>query len=183
MKNNSSGFTLVELLISLAISGLVLTAVYNIFISNNRIYLKDNEFVKIEQSLRSAMDMITREIRMAGYNSTIDINSTSDSSTIIYGRSGKQYQFELYDSSVSDATGDSDIGFKEIGQNNRLVALNISEMKFMYCNDTECNDQANIIDDIKFVKVGISSFSNKFHLNVPDANMTRTVYIRNAYME
>jgi len=62
------GFTLVELLIAMAISGIVLSAAVNTFIAQRRSYALQEQVTEMTQRTRAAMEMVTREARMAGYN-------------------------------------------------------------------------------------------------------------------
>jgi prepilin-type N-terminal cleavage/methylation domain-containing protein len=61
------GFTLVELLVVLAIVSVIMTAIYSVFIHSNRVYLSQEEVVAAQQEARSALDILGREIRMAGF--------------------------------------------------------------------------------------------------------------------
>ena len=61
-----SGFSLVELLVSIAIVGVVAAAIYAIFFTSNRTYITQEEVVDAQQRARIAMDFMTRDIRMAG---------------------------------------------------------------------------------------------------------------------
>lgn len=61
------GFTLVELLVVLAITSIVMTAIYSVFIRSNRVYISQEEIVAAQQEARSALDILGREIRMAGF--------------------------------------------------------------------------------------------------------------------
>ena len=62
------GFTLVELLIAMAISGIVLGAAVNTFLAQRWSYALQEHVTAMTQGTRAAMEMVTREIRMAGYN-------------------------------------------------------------------------------------------------------------------
>jgi type IV pilus assembly protein PilW len=66
--NKESGFTLVELLIAMAITGIVLGAAINTFIAQRRSYTLQEQVTAMTQGTRAAMEMVTREVRMAGYN-------------------------------------------------------------------------------------------------------------------
>lgn len=66
--NRESGFTLIELMASIAISGIVLGAITATFISQSRSYDVQEQINGMQQGARASMDMITREVRMAGYN-------------------------------------------------------------------------------------------------------------------
>ena len=68
MLRKRSGFTLVEILVALALAGLVSAAVYNVYISQNKSYVVQDRVAEMQQNLRAAMYMMKREIRMAGYD-------------------------------------------------------------------------------------------------------------------
>lgn len=61
------GFTLVELMVAMAITGLLVTSALGVFIQHRWI-LKSNQIVnEVQQNTRTAVDMLARDIRMAGY--------------------------------------------------------------------------------------------------------------------
>ena len=62
-----NGFTLVELLVVTAIVSIVMGAIYSVFIHSNRVYISQEEVVAAQQEVRSALDILGREIRMAGF--------------------------------------------------------------------------------------------------------------------
>jgi type IV pilus assembly protein PilW len=64
----SEGFTLVEVLIAMLIGGVVLAAVMVSFQSQHKVYLAQDEVVTMHQNARVALDMLVRDIRMAGYD-------------------------------------------------------------------------------------------------------------------
>jgi type IV pilus assembly protein PilW len=64
----NKGFTLVEVLIALAISGLLMTAVYTAFQSQQRSYLAQDQVAEMQQNIRVGLDIMVREIRMAGFD-------------------------------------------------------------------------------------------------------------------
>jgi len=66
-KNKESGFTLIELLITMTIGLIILTALSSTFLMQRKIYDVQEQVVEMVQNARAAMDMMTREIRMAGY--------------------------------------------------------------------------------------------------------------------
>lgn len=179
-----NGFTLIELLIALAISSLVLTAVYKVFISNNIIYLKQNEMTKIEQNIRSAMNMMNRDIRMAGYkdqNNTITgFNSTISNSTMIafnyedevHSKKNVKYYFDSSQKRIENKDGYS-------------IANNIGGLEFKYCNGTQDSDcYLTHIPNTMLVTVSIIPYTEKSYLSVSsNLSMNRTVYIRNACLD
>lgn len=65
-KRNKKGFTILELLIGLAIAAIVMLAIYGIFILTYRTYLGQESIADIQEDLRIAIEQMTREMRMAG---------------------------------------------------------------------------------------------------------------------
>ena len=66
--NSSEGLTLVELLVGMAIALVVAGAISGVFLAQNRIYVPEQRAVAAQQSLRAALDIMARDIRMAGYD-------------------------------------------------------------------------------------------------------------------
>jgi len=86
IENKESGFTLIELLIAMTIGLIILTALSSTFLMQRKIYDVQEQIVEMVQTSRAAMDMMSREIRMAGYDPTgaafDGIPYNEDSSTI-----------------------------------------------------------------------------------------------------
>lgn len=64
---NREGFSLVELLVVMAIMGLVVGAIYSLNRTSQRSAYTQDEVVEVQQNLRIAMDQIARDVRMAGF--------------------------------------------------------------------------------------------------------------------
>lgn len=81
LKNNERGFTMVELMISLAIAVILLTVAIKVFTVQKNTYNSQEQITDLQQNIRSSMDELSREIRMAGYmavgTSTIKTSGTS----------------------------------------------------------------------------------------------------------
>lgn len=67
-KNKERGFTIVELLIAMTIGLIIMAALSSTFFMQRKIYDVQDQVVEMVQNARVAMDMLTREIRMAGYD-------------------------------------------------------------------------------------------------------------------
>ena len=66
--NRQAGFSLVELLITALILTVVLFAIYLMYETNMTTATWGNKKAELQQNARVALDMMEREIRMAGYN-------------------------------------------------------------------------------------------------------------------
>lgn len=66
----TGGFTLVELMITMAISGIIMAGIYSAYLAQQRTYLAQEQVAEMQQNIRAAMDTMVRQIRMAGYDPT-----------------------------------------------------------------------------------------------------------------
>jgi Tfp pilus assembly protein PilW len=65
---NRNGFTMAELLITCAISGMVLGGLSMILIQGNQIYLAGSGQVEAQQAARAALERMAQDIQAAGYD-------------------------------------------------------------------------------------------------------------------
>ena len=64
----NEGFTIVELLVAMAISGVIATAIFTTYNSQQKAYEITLETTALQQNIRATMYSIIRDIRMAGYD-------------------------------------------------------------------------------------------------------------------
>jgi prepilin-type N-terminal cleavage/methylation domain-containing protein len=64
--NRQKGFTIIELMIVLVISGVVTAAVYAIFITQQKTYAIQSGVTDMQQNARAALMLMVRDLRMAG---------------------------------------------------------------------------------------------------------------------
>jgi type IV pilus assembly protein PilW len=64
------GFTLIELLIAIAISGIVIGSLFSFIIVQRKYFTLQGQITEMVQGARAAMDMMSNEIMVAGYNPT-----------------------------------------------------------------------------------------------------------------
>jgi type IV pilus assembly protein PilW len=69
-KNSVQGFTLIELLLAMSIGLVVLISTYNLFTIQSRHFSMQEQKAEMLQNARAGLDLMTREILMAGYNPT-----------------------------------------------------------------------------------------------------------------
>ncbi|MFH1952080.1 MAG: prepilin-type N-terminal cleavage/methylation domain-containing protein [Pseudomonadota bacterium] len=105
-EKREQGFTLIELLIAMALALIVITSLSSAFISQRKIYAAQEQVSEMIQNARAAMDMISREVKMAGYDPTgsgsFSLPYNSDTSTV-----------DIYadidgDGSITTSTGSKD---------------------------------------------------------------------------
>lgn len=139
---DQTGFTLVELLIALAISAVLLASMMGFYLGQKRAYDLREQVAEMHQNVRSGLALLTREIRMAGYNPTgaagvgitaagpqtirltMDLNGDGD-----IDDANEDVTYSLYD---SGSDGDLDLGRKSAGGQNVPVAENIARLEFLY---------------------------------------------------
>jgi type IV pilus assembly protein PilW len=68
IRHNNGGFTLVELMVAMAIATIVLASIYAAFNAQTRRYTTEQQVVEMQQNIRAAMYLLKRDIRLAGYS-------------------------------------------------------------------------------------------------------------------
>ncbi|MBW2017176.1 MAG: prepilin-type N-terminal cleavage/methylation domain-containing protein [Deltaproteobacteria bacterium] len=136
----NEGFTLVELLVAVAISGIVMASVYSSYYSQQKSYIAQEQVATMQQNLRNALFHLERDIRMAGYDPTMMAgagiaNAGSDTMQITMDLNGdgdtsdtnETITYSLYVSS-----GVTRLGKSSGGGPNSPVADNIEALNFVY---------------------------------------------------
>lgn len=166
-----NGFSLIELLIVMAIVGVVMGAIYGVFISSNRSYRTQERVADAQQSVRVGVDFMVRDIRMAGLNpfgtagagmeaatgtnlrltADLDINGATDAplnqERVSYDFSNNALRRQLYETTAS-ATGW------------QTLANNVTALSFTYldADGTDLGDPvaAGDLDDIRTVVISMT---------------------------
>ncbi len=73
MKNHKpyytqNSFTLIELLISLLISSILMLGIMNAYINQQKIFLSQKQLVEMQQNIRAALSIMSKDIRLAGHD-------------------------------------------------------------------------------------------------------------------
>jgi len=155
---NKKGITLIELLVVLVISGLIVAGIYRVFIAQTRAYTVQDQVVEVQQNIRNAMELLLRDLRMAGFdddnpNSPITIANpivypvAANSVTVIY----EQYntttlQYETHTVSyLRDAVNsrlDRQLTINNVAGPLEHILDNVDALNFTYGVDT--NDDGTI---------------------------------------
>lgn len=64
------GFTLIELLIALTVGSLLMGGIYGILIQQRNVYAMHQQVLEMRQNVRMGLDVMTNDIRMAGFDPT-----------------------------------------------------------------------------------------------------------------
>lgn len=176
------GFTLVELMIAMAISGIVMAAVMTAFLSQHDSYLVQDNVVEMQQNIRVAMEMVTSEIRMVGYNPTSNANAGIVTATA--GRFGfsqdlngdgdtadadEQITYGFSTGNDTNADGIADAGSANLGRNTgtatgvggggfQPISENFQAVEFNYLmadGTFTLTPAANALNDIRGVRISL----------------------------
>jgi prepilin-type N-terminal cleavage/methylation domain-containing protein len=98
--SNRKGFTLIELLVAMALSFILVGAVYGTFTSQQKAYTVQDQVAEAQQNARMAMNILVRDMRMAGHGMpdggiTIDNTTYTNAIKIMRNKHGNE---ELFDS-------------------------------------------------------------------------------------
>jgi len=115
MKRNS-GFTLVELLVVMAIVGVILGGLYSVFQTSSRTYVVQDRAVAMQQDARFGVDYLADLIRVAGYDPR--------------GKGGNRFGFQVtqdWDSRGPQSCDGKNIAFTADDNQDGLLDTNDSE--------------------------------------------------------
>jgi type IV pilus assembly protein PilW len=168
----TDGFTVTELVLALAMMMMIITAMVSLLISLNGIYAVQNVAAGVQQETRAGINIMTRDIRMAGINplkmNRIGIleasdnkirfqNDTNGNGTIETGQ-GEDIAYLLNSSHqlIRQKDGNS--------RSNRSLVDNVSALKLKYVNRD--NEETDLLDDIHTVEISLAvrepAGNNKF---------------------
>ena len=187
---HDQGFTIIELLLAVAIAGFVMAGFYSVYMSQQSSYFRQEEVAAMHQNIRSAMYYMGREIRMAGLDPTGKANAgivknepnliqfTED----IWGQNGNgppdgdtwdKLEDITYLLDDNDDDGDMDL-VRNTGNGNLLIAENIMSLIFKYWDgtgETEATGSA-----IRFVDITLKAVTED---GSSDRTMTARIHCRN----
>jgi type IV pilus assembly protein PilW len=179
IKLSNQGFTITELLVAMAISSIIMAALYSSYYSQQRSYAAQEQVVDMQQNLRSAFYFIERDIRKAGCNPTGNAYvgiQTADPATI-------RVTTDITDvSGTGDPDGntsgpDEDVTYYLNSGNlvrnadTEIIAENIEVLDFVYL--TESGTTTSASTSIRSVQITLVAKTGKGEQGYMD---TRTYY-------
>jgi type IV pilus assembly protein PilW len=180
---NVTGFTLTELMVAMGIGMVVLAAVTTTFMAQAKFYNAQEQINEMQQNARGALDVITRELKMAGYKpngGTFDGVTYSVSQLMIQadldgnggistsGSANEQISY-AYDSTNKQITRKIGTGTVEV------LADNITAFTFSYLNSSGATTATS--SSIRQVAVSITAITAKPDPNYSSNNGYRTYQI------
>jgi len=97
---NQCGVTLTELMVALVMGLATVAAVYSVHLVQVKQRIVQEDVMAMQQNARAAMDLMTRELRMAGYD-PIGVNRDKSSSNDFFGLTYHQTELHI----ASDLNG------------------------------------------------------------------------------
>ena len=76
MKPADQGFTLIELMIGMVMTGIIVGIIYSAYSIQTKIYTEQGKVAEMQQNIRATLAFMQREARMAGYNPTAATHPT-----------------------------------------------------------------------------------------------------------
>lgn len=198
----SEGFTLIELLVAIAVSAVVLLAIGQFFISTNRTNTVQEKVAGVQQDIRGAMELMTRDIRMAGLDPSGDAtcagfvdngsgdDTDADSVAIRYDFNGDGDCSDPEDVDVCysfDSTTNGTLEFRD-GAGNTFEPLtqtgiiDVSESSISYTlSDGSTTSNPTDLDDIRAVTIKICGhITDAYSSDFPNTYcFTNTIKARN----
>jgi prepilin-type N-terminal cleavage/methylation domain-containing protein len=168
IKNDHKGVTLIELLVAMAVGMIVMAGIYGTYHGQEKAFVNQQLVVDMQQNVRAAMLLMTREIRMTGYdpaaadgidndglNGIDDAAESSGATLLKAGKDWIQFSADLEgDGDVLDAN--EDITYQISGSDlvridaadgvEQIVAYDIEAVGFAYAYDEDTNGQLDTFD-------------------------------------
>jgi type IV pilus assembly protein PilW len=193
-----TGFSLVELLLALASSMIVLAAIYSVFTITNKNCTTQNVTANVQQSLRSAIGLVSRDIRLAGldpidtdsfgieYAAKTKIRFTQDSidagsgvfNGLVDEANFEQVTYELQGNQVIQTLYET---VYTSSPNSAVLISNIEDLNFSYldANGSDLGDPVVDLDRIRTVVITMTVKEPAGRHEPISRTLTRRVECRN----
>lgn len=103
--NKQQGFSLTELMIALTISLILIFGIVSIYISSKRGYSLQDGMSRQQENARSSLDVLLRDLRMAGFPQTNPDIKFIDETTTVDGGGGNSDSITVQYESATDCLG------------------------------------------------------------------------------
>jgi len=171
---NRDGFTLLELLVAIALSVIIMAAIYSTYYSQQKSFLVQEQLAAMDQNLRAAMFYMETDIRMAGCDPTRKggIGVTTANATSLSFK--EDSDGDGNPTSVTYALDDSDMdGVDDVlERNGELIAENIQALDFVYLDGAS---PPNVLNDLATHNVPLA--------NIPDIRSVEVTVVARTGIE
>lgn len=126
------GLSLIEMLVALVIGAIIMAGVYRTFAVQKKSFVVQDEVSQAQQSVRAVMDLIARDIRMAGFGrpdwigNSVTVASTKPANFTLVG---------AFSGSIARLGSDANIGDTQITLDQNLV-LSAGDDLLLFESDT-----------------------------------------------
>ncbi|PLX48029.1 MAG: hypothetical protein C0613_12155 [Desulfobulbaceae bacterium] len=177
-KRDEAGFTLVELVVSMLLTGLIAIGIFSAYKAQQDNYVMQEQVAEMQQRIRAGMDMMVMELREAGYDPDITgdpgiitatattleftlaaqddgVDNNDDGTTDEDGEL-KTLEYSLYDQSGNGV--DDTLGRKVDSGNQMPLIEGVDEMELNYilADGTEVTTPTTAqINDIRSVQISL----------------------------
>ncbi len=159
-RSNEGGFTFVEAIVALTIFAMVISAVALVYVAGYRSYAKEQQAIEVQESLRIALEEMSRNIRQAV-------------SVTVYNENGEELEDQTEGGSwLEFALSDTETGGyrldkaqqeieENVGGKWQPIASNVTDLSFSYDPETR-----TVVITVRGEKVnsGVIELSTKVHL-------------------
>ena len=119
LRTHRNGFTVIELLVALAVTGIMLIALFSFFSLGFQTFYSGRQRIDLQQNVRLAADFITREVR---YANELEIVTPGEIRFTLHGCSN-QYRIKQKGDELVLLTNDVE----------NKIAYHIRELELSYC--------------------------------------------------
>lgn len=177
------GFTLLELLVAMGLGLTMMGAIATTYMSQTKVYAAQEQINEMEQNARGALDVITRELKMAGYKP-----AGGTVTGITHSTSQLQIEADIDSNGAIDNTSNTtveriifafDSGNKRItrklgsGGTVQAVADNVTAFSFDYLDSI--GGTASTSATVRQVRVNITAKTARPDLNYSSNSGYRTI--------
>ena len=180
----SKGFTLIELMVALALTSIIMAGIMAAYVSQLKAHVTQQTIVEMQQNLRSAMQHMEKEIRMAGYD---DPNKTSVAglTTVLANTFG--FTMDLNDDgdvvdsnetvtyTLAANTAGTQCLMRNTGGGNRPIAENIEALNFVYLDRFRSPTTSAM--DVRSVQITIVAKSSRVNPGFFNIQTDNQVYM------
>ena len=168
--HNRDGFSLIELLVAVALSVIIMAAIYSTYYSQQKSFIVQEQLAAMQQNLRAAMFYMEREIRMAGCDPTRKAGAgvtTADATSLRFTEDtdGDTVLVSITYSLYTDTDGIQKLG-RDTGGGAIPVADNIEVIDFVYLDGAS---PPNVLND--------PVTNNVLPANIPDIRAVQVTVV------
>lgn len=181
MQSYEKGFTLIEILVAIAISGIVMAGIYSAYYSQQQSYRVQEQVAVAQQNIRAAMYLMEKEIRMAG----CDPKGSADAGIGTAQTSTISFTEDIGDGAGGDPNGIIEdpsenitytLNGTDLERNDQVVAQDVQALSFIYFD--EDGNATAIPEDVRSVQISMTAGTGS-----SQRNMTTRVKCRNLGFE